>query len=362
MTEYTLRGAAVIGDALVSDAAVCVKDGRIVYAGDADKSSVIGEIFSGDVIMPGFIDIHCHAAGDIWFYDDPAAVCDFHRAHGTTTICATLYRDLGIDGMLAAINVIRDAMKKYPMICGVHLEGPYLNPKYGAMVSDAAVVCKKDEYMPLIDSGIVRQVTVAPEVEGSIEFIRALRKKGIVASIGHSAASPEEVSAAVAAGAGNVTHLFDATGAAFSPTRWDGTIETDFSFAALCEDGLTYEIICDRDGIHVRPEMVRLAVKTVGTDNIIAVTDACGGGGEGDDVNFVDGELSGSKLTMNKAAKNFAALGYDLPTVSKFCSANPARLLGLDSETGTIEVGKAADLVVLNKSFDVLYTFTKNDN
>ncbi len=361
MTEYTLRGAAVIGDELVRDAAVCVKNGKIVYAGVGENAPECGEVIEGDIIMPGFIDIHCHAGNDIWFYDDPKAACDFHLAHGTTTMCATFYRDLGIEGIISATEKIKDAMTECPTICGVHLEGPYLNPKYGSGRLDETVVCRREEYLSLFESGIIRQVTVAPELEGSDELIRELTARGIVASIGHSAASPSQVASAVASGAKNVTHLFDATGASIEPTRWDGTIETDFNFAALCEDGVTYEIICDKNGVHVRPEMVRLAVKAAGVDNIIAITDACGGGGEGEDVNFLGEELMGSKLTMNLAAKNFAALGYDLPTVSKFCSANPARLLGIDSTTGTLEVGKAADIVLLDSDFGVLRTFTQYD-
>lgn len=360
MTEYTLRGAAVIGDTLVGDAAVCVKEGRILYAGEASGIDPVGEVISGDIIMPGFIDIHCHAGGDIWFHEDPVGAAEYHRRHGTTTVCATLYRDLGVDGILRGIVTVKAAMRERPMILGVHLEGPYLNPKYGSQASSDPVTCKEDEYLPLLDSGVVRQVTVAPEIPGSIDFIKALVSRGIIASIGHSAASPTEVAAAARAGAKNVTHLFDATGASISPTRWDGTIETDFNCAALCEDGMYYEIICDKDGVHVRPEMVRLAAKTAGVDRIIGITDACGDG-EGDDVNFFEGELMGSKLTMNKVAKNFAAIGFDLPTVSKFCSKNPATLLGIDSYTGTLEVGKAADIVVLDKNFEVLNTFTQYD-
>lgn len=361
MTEYTLRGAAVIGDELVPDASVCVRDGTIIYAGAADGAPTVGEVIHGDIIMPGFVDIHCHSGGEIWFYDDPVAACEYHRAHGTTTMCATFYRSLDNEELIRAIGSIKKTMEVCPTICGVHLEGPYLNPKYGSDPSDEPVVCRREEYLPLLESGIIRQVTVAPELEGSEELIRELTSRGIVASIGHSAASPAQVASAVAAGAKNVTHLFDATGASISPTRWDGTIETDFNCAALCEDGLTYEIICDRDGVHVRPEMVRLAAKAAGIDNIIAITDACGGDGEGDDVNFVGDELTGSKLTMNRVAKNFAAIGFDLPTVSKFCSLNPARLLGLDGEIGALEVGKKADIVVLDKDFEVLHTFTQYD-
>ena len=362
MTEYTLYGRVVLCDRVIEDGAVSVSDSRIVYAGDRDAAPVCGEAVSrGGTIMPGFVDIHCHAGGATWFYEDAAACAGYHLRHGTTTMCATLYRDLGIDGILSAIERIKAEMKKNPVICGVHIEGPYLNPELGARSSGGDICADPAEYMPILDCGVLRHMTYAPEVRGTEQLMRDLKSRGIKGSIGHSKASPDEVRRAMELGASNVTHIFDATGAAVSPTRWGGTIEADFNVAALVCDGFTYEIICDRDGVHVRPEMAALVKKCAGVENIIGITDACGGDGDGEDVNFLDGELNGSKLTMNRVAANFVSLGFTLPEAAAVTSLNPARFLSMENEIGSLEAGKRADIVVLDDDFGVRAVYKAKD-
>lgn len=356
--DYTIYGVVIVGRAVYPNGAVAVKDGIIVYSGDRSDALVMGQEtdFGKNIIVPGFIDIHCHAGGDKWFYEDPAFCADFHLAHGTTSMCATLYRDMSIEDTVKAIADIKAAKAKCKNLLGVHLEGPYLNPKYGSMVQEGNVVADPGDYMRLFEDDTVVHVSFAPEVEGTAELLRTLCEKGIVPAIGHSVASYEQVKKAVNGGVKNVTHLFDATGASISPTRWDGTIEVDFNAACLLCDGITYEIICDKDGIHVRPEMVRLAEKTVGLENLIGITDACADGEDGSDVNIVDGELTGSKLTMNKVFKNFMNVGYSANDAVMFTSSNAARLMGL-SDRGSLEVGKRADIVVMDKNCDIIKVY-----
>ncbi len=356
--DYTIYGRIVLGDKLIGDGAVTVKNGKIIYSGSREDAPVVGDVtdYGDALIVPGFVDIHCHAGGDKWFYEDPSFCADYHLKSGTTSMCATLYRDMSIDDTVKAISRIREAMKTNTNIIGVHLEGPYLNPKYGSMVQDGEVFADPCDYMRLFEDDTVVHVSFAPEVCGTEELLKALREKGIVPAIGHSVASYEQVKAAVDGGVLNVTHLFDATGAAISPTRWDGTIEVDFNAACLLCDGITYEIICDKDGIHVRPEMLRLAAKTVGIDNLIGITDACTGSADDTDVNIVDGELTGSKLTMNKVFKNFVSIGFDYCDAVKFTSANASRLMGL-SDRGSLEVGKTADIAVMNENCDIIKVY-----
>ena len=212
--------------------------------------------------------------------------------------------------------------------------------------------------MPLAESGLVKQWTFAPEVENTDEFLSDLVKMGICPAIGHSAASPAEVSRAAKGGARLVTHLYDATGCAVEPTAYDGTIEVSFSFATLLEDNLYYEIICDKCGVHVRPEFVRLTAKTVGVDRICGVTDACTGDESDTDINIVDGELYGSKLTMDGVARNFAAIGFSLPDVFKITSKNPATVVGLE-KTGILKEGYFADIIVIDGDFNVEKVFVR---
>ena len=358
MDEYTLLGRVVLRDRVAEKGAVCVRDGEIVYAGSAADAPFLSNVISETgTVMPGFVDIHCHAGGSTWFHEDPAACAEYHFIHGTTTVCATLYRDLGTEGIMNGIETVRQAMNTCPTICGVHLEGPFLNPELGARSAKADIFADPAVYMPMLDCGILRHMTFAPEVEGTEQLMREMKKRGIAGSIGHSRASPEQVRRAVACGASNVTHLFDATGASISPTRWAGTLETDFNIAALSCEGLTYEIICDREGVHVRPEYVALVKRCAGAGSIIGITDACGGDGDGEEINFLDGELNGSKLTMNRVAANFRAQGFSLPEIASVTSLNPARLLRADSTVGSLEAGKRADIVVLDDDFDVINVF-----
>ena len=356
--DYAIYGTVVVGQKVYIKGAVCVEDGRIVYSGIVSEAPAVGDVvdYGNNIIVPGFIDIHCHAGGDKWFYEDPSYCAEYHLAHGTTSMCATLYRDMSIDDTVKAIADIRGAMKESTNIIGVHLEGPYLNPKYGSMVMDDDVVADPCDYMRLFADDTVVHVSFAPEVKGTDELLKVLCEKGIVPAVGHSVASYEQVKAAVDGGVKNVTHLFDATGASISPTRWDGTIEVDFNAACLLCDGITYEIICDKNGIHVRPEMLRLAAKTVGIDNLIGITDACTGSADETDVNIVDGELTGSKLTMNKVFKNFMNAGFSANDAVKFTSTNAARLMGL-SDRGSLEVGKRADIVVMDKNCDIIKVY-----
>ena len=357
---YTIYGSVVRDGCVIADGAVCVEKNKIVYSGPRAQAPVVNGVteVSGGYILPGFIDIHCHAGGAVWSHEDPVRFAAHHLAHGTTGVCCTLYRDLGIDGMLQGIEAIKAAMPEAPSILGVHLEGPYLNPKYGAATVDGEIHADPAEYLPLLDTGIVRHSTFAPEVAGTDRYLADLRERGIVGSIGHSAASPEEVEKAVRNGARCVTHLFDATGASISPARWDGTIEVDFNAAALLCDELYYEIICDSKGVHVRPQMLQLVKKLAGVSRIIGVTDACTGSpDDGTDLNFENGELMGSKLTMDQVARNFHAAGFSLPEIAEVTSGNAARLLGLYHKIGSLHPGKQADIVVLREDFTVAQVY-----
>lgn len=353
---YTLYGDIVTGGCIIENGAVAVRDGRILYVGPREHAPIIGPVqdWTGAYLLPGFIDIHCHAGGEIWCHEDPRAVAAYHLQHGTTGLCCTFYRDLGMDGILAAQEKVKAAMMEdTPSILGVHLEGPYLNPRYGSKPSEKPIAAVREEYMPLLETGIVRHVTFAPEVDGTEDFLADLLRLGIVGSIGHSAASYEKVRRAAEGGARCVTHLYDATGASIAPARWDGTIEADFNAAALLCDDLFYEIICDSMGVHVRREILQLTKKLVGPARIIGITDACGGPGGSGDVNFEDGELMGSKLTMDKVAKNFYAAGFSIPEIAMVTAGNAARLLGIYQDRGSIDIGKRADIVALAKDFTV---------
>lgn len=362
MKEYTLLGRVVLENEVLENGAVCASNGVITYVGEREGAPLCGEVFDFEdkYVAPGFVDIHCHAGGEYWAHEDPVAMARHHKAHGTTSILCTIYRGFTNEEYLSFCDRVKEAMKEEGIIKGVHMEGPYLNPKYGSETADEAEKIDRECYIPLAEKGIIKQWTFAPEVEGSEEFLLDIQKYGICPAIGHSCAAPEAVYDAARKGARLVTHLFDATGYSVSPTAYDGTIEVEFSFAAMLCDGLSYEIICDQNGVHVRPDHVRLLAKCCGVDSIVGVTDACTGDTSETDINVVNGELYGSKLTMDKAARNFKSIGFSIPDVFKICAKNPAKVIGLEN-TGSIKVGNAADLVVIDEDFNVRSVFAGND-
>ena len=353
METYALLGAVVLEDRVVPDGAVIVENGTITYAGRASGICLPENVRETDgLIAPGFIDIHCHAGGEWYCHENPRAVAKYHLEHGSTGMLFTMYRSVPVEMMIKHTYEIKALMPELTNVLGVHLEGPYLNPVYGAG-EGVEVPIRKDDYVTLAESGIIRQWTCSPEFDGAEEFIRDIASMGIVPAIGHSNASPEDVNRAVDAGARIVTHLFDATGSSVEPTRCRGTIETSFNTAVMIKDNLYYELICDKNGIHVRPEMAKLAIKTVGVDRIVGITDCCTGSPDDSDVNMLGTDLMGSKMTMNMAAKNFYALGLTVPEVFRVCSLNPAKALGIDGAVGSLAPGKRADILILDRDLEL---------
>lgn len=306
--------------------------------------------FGEKVIAPGFVDIHCHGSPEILGADDPVAAAREHYSHGTTSLLLSLYRNLNFEETMTALGRIRDAMRgEAGNLLGAHMEGPYLNPDFGSKRSDTVRI-QPNEYRRILGTGIVRQWTFSPEFEGGCEFCAEIAAAGVVPAIGHSRASADEVRRAVKNGARIVTHITDATGASVYPSRYPGTKEVDFDAACLLSDGLFYEIINDREGIHVRKDMIRLLIKIAGIGRIVGITDCFPGGEAGRDVNFTNGELSGSRLTMDEVARNFLALGLTLPEVFRVTSYNPARALRLENRIGQLCAGCRADLLVTDEN------------
>ena len=304
------------------------------------------------------MDLHCHAGGDVYFYEDPEAAAAHHLAGGTTSVNATIYHDIGRQGALDAMERIRalKAAGKLPNVMGIHFEGPFLSPKYGATKETSRPV-DPAEYRTIIEryGALMNQWTVAPELDNAFAFIKEAAAAGIAVSIGHTEASPEQIQHAVDLGARVCTHTTNASGTAISPTRYDGTIEVSAAMACVLHDELFLEVINDRDGLHVRHDTVRLLIQAAGLDRICGVTDACIGPADDSDVNLVPGVgLSGSRLRMNNAARNFRDnTGLNMCEVFRVCSLNPARAMRRDYEIGSLEPGKRADIVLVDRDYNV---------
>lgn len=325
------------------------------------------------VVLPGFIDEHIHGAGGSDAMDGTVKnlkiIADTVAKEGTTTFLATTMTQ-SKENILKSMKAVKEYMENDDgagaRIGGIHLEGPFIAAKFkGAQPLEYVVEPDKatfDEYNQASGNNI-KIVSMAPEVEGALDFIKHLESKGVVASVGHTAAGYEDIAKGVEAGLKNVTHTYNAQ----SPLhhREIGTVGS-----AMLIDQLNCEMIADT--IHVSVPAMQLLVKNKSLDKLTLITDAMRAKGLGDGVSelggqtvyvkgnearLADGVLAGSILRMNRAIQNVVEkVKVPLEQAVDYATINPARTLGISDTVGSIKEGKNADLTVLNGNFDVLYT------
>lgn len=348
-----------------------IENGRIAYIGNEEN---IEPIFETDgIIVPGFIDEHIHGAGGADAMDGTVealqTISEFLAREGTTGFLATTMTQSpeNITNALKAVKKVREKGEyKGAEVLGVHLEGPFISPKHvGAQpleyvaTPDAELFDKYNE----ASGNSIKIVTLAPEVEGGLGLVKHLSNIGVVASVGHTGGKYADVVNAVAAGATNVTHTYNAQTGLHH--REAGVVG-----AAMLLDELNCEMICDT--IHVSVPAIKLVIKNKPHDKYTLITDAMRAKGMPDgkselggqevfvnngEARLADGTLAGSVLKMNVAVKNLVEkAGVPFTDAIDFATYNPAKNIGVLNERGTIEVGKRADLTVLNSDFEVLYT------
>jgi N-acetylglucosamine-6-phosphate deacetylase len=342
-----------------------VVSGHVVVDGPVILSVTAAQRAGDDIIVPGFVDLHCHGGGGHTFTTgDPEAAraaASFHLAHGTTTMLASL--------VSSPYDLMRDATSAYAAlvadqtIAGIHYEGPYLSGvRCGAQNPEFLRDPALDELGGLIDlgAGAVRMVTIAPELPGALDAIALLAGRGVVAALGHSDATYEQTLAGVAAGATVGTHLFN--GMRPPHHRAPGPV-----VALLGARTVVCELIADN--IHLHPGMLAFAARAAGPDRAALITDAMDAAGMpdgtyelgGQAVTVADrvarltagGSIAGSTLTMDAALRNAVDAGIPLPAACAMASTTPARALGLDDEVGALEAGLRADLVVMSPDLHV---------
>lgn len=325
-------------------------------------------------IVPGFIDIHIHGADGSDVMDGSVdAIQTMQRAlpkEGTTSFLATTITQTNNE-KVQALATIKASMKEKiagAEILGVHLEGPFISKKRaGAQPLDhirGASVTTFNNFQQA-SGGAIKLVTMAPEEDLNGELVSTLKQQNVIASIGHSDASYEQLLQGIKWGMTHVTHLFNGM---------RGVHHRDIGVAggALLHEELITELIVD--GIHVSPPMVKLAYKTKGTDRIILITDSMRAKGlqegvfslGGQQVNvdksravLADGTLAGSILKMNQAVKNMIDFtGCSFTEAIQMATINPAKQLGIENRKGSLSDGKDADFCVLTDKFDVVQTYT----
>lgn len=353
----------VMRDHLIPQAVLFIEDEKIAGFGEMrntpipDGCAVIDA--EGLFVGPGFVDIHTHSDGKVFFQEDPVTAAQHHLKHGATTVLPALYTGMNTQQYVEAANILREAMQKPECanIAGFYMEGPYLNPGFGCDRTNNpwADGIFKEKYQPVIDAcwDLARVWCVAPEREGIMDYVMAVKEKNpnAVFAVAHSAASPQEVEALIPYGLRIGTHHTNATGDRPKYPECRGVCVDE---TVNYNDSIYAELICDSMGIHVDPYMLRLVRKIKGDDRIILISDAyaCDGpippGYDGvDDINFDwEGEIAGSKMTLDISCRNMMKhTGASIVDVFKFASYNPSRAVGF-YDRGEIAVGKRADLVI----------------
>ncbi len=360
----------VLEHGILWNGVILVEDGKICAVGKKDEISVpdgaqicdAGGLYVG----PGFVDIHVHGGGGHKFCEEPTLAAQHFLKHGETTILAALYYDLSKNEFLDSINRVRSAMKEETSpIAGIYMEGPYMNPVYGASPEKNKWRgdIKSEDYMPVIKEAknLAKVWAIAPEREGVESFMRDAKAENpdVMFSVGHSEATPAQIQRLKKYGIGLQTHCMNATG---RPQVSAGTRSCGPDEACLMDSDMYAEIICDSRAIHVPPDLMSMVIKTKGVDRIILITDSTVSPSASPeefrdiyDLNFDDnGGLYGSNLTMDVACRNLMThTNCGIAQAFLMASRNPARVIKMDDELGTIEEGKRANLVFVDDMFSV---------
>jgi N-acetylglucosamine-6-phosphate deacetylase len=322
----------------------------------------------GAFALPGFVDVHMHGSVGFDVMDGSQAslgrLCDFLIRAGVTSFLATTMTDSAarINMALAAMSTL--AERPSAPFLGVHIEGPYLNPDYrGSQPALHLRQPQREEYTPWLETGLIKLITMAPEIAGGEALMREALAHGAVVSVGHSGADYEAASRYFELGASQVTHTFN--GMPGIHHRQPGIF-----VAALENPDVTFQII--PDGIHVHPAVVRMLLRLVGIERVLVITDAMQATGLGDGdyalgdvfVTVKNGEartpaggLAGSTLTMPQALKNMMKFcNLSLAEAAPMLTRVPARSIGMYPQKGSLEIGTDADVVLWDEDLGLQAT------
>lgn len=352
----------LVNGALAEGASIHIEDGRIIEV----VSNATGSVEFGGTLVPGFFDVQVNGGGGALFNADPTVetiktMAEAHRQFGTTRMLPTLISD-DLEKVEAAIIAVDAAIESgVPGVIGIHLEGPFLNSAKKGVHDAGKFKELLLSHVPLLSSlkNGKTLLTLAPELADR-QVLEALSGAGVVLSAGHTAATYEQMKDAVEWGLSGFTHLFNAmTGfESRAPGVVGAAFDSPSTFAGLIADGY-----------HVHPASLKHAIKTLGPDRAMLVTDAMSTVGAVDKTFELygetivaengrcatkDGVLAGSDLDMISAVTYAAdTLGFGLANAITMASQTPARFMGLDADFGAITPGKRADFVLLDADHQI---------
>lgn len=358
----------VLENRILENGALEIDEGKIKSILESSENIAECVDYGDSIIGPGFVDTHIHGYSGHDVMDGDAEglkiISNEILKIGVTSFLATTLTDTA-ENLNKTVKVIGDNKEscKGAKIRGIFLEGPFFSLKYkGAQDHDcfSNPSIEKLKKWQELSGALIKKIAIAPELEGSEEFIKEAKKLGVYVAIGHTNASYDQVKSAVDAGANIFVHTYNA----MSPLhhRNPGVVG-----AALTLDNVYAELICD--GHHVHPAAADVVLKCRGSESVALITDCMMAGGMGDgnyklghfDVKVEDGtarlksgNLAGSILKLKDSLKNVINWGIASPFEAiQMVSLVPAKSVGIDNVCGKIEIGREADLVVLDKNYDL---------
>jgi N-acetylglucosamine-6-phosphate deacetylase len=368
------------------DSVILVEGGKITGLGPRDEVRVppdAAPYAAGDkIVVPGFVDIHIHGAGGHDVMEANARALDRITStvarHGTTSMLATTVTAPveetchSLQGIARYIrsheNPVGGITRLAAEILGIHLEGPFINKARRGVHPPDAIAKPSAEMLAQFRKaadGLVKVVTIAPELPGALELIAAAAADGLVVALGHTDADYDHTRAAIAAGARHAVHFYNA----MRPfTHRDPGIIG----AVLTDPEVTAEVIAD--GVHVSGPAIQVLIGTKGFHTVLLATDGTSATGMPDGNyrlgNFEvtvkggvsrnsEGKLAGSTLTLDRAVRYIVELGVPLIEAVRMATVLPARRIGLAGKKGIIAIGGDADLVVLTPDLQVAGVMTR---
>lgn len=377
-------GRAVLPDRVLENSSVLLEDGKIAAIGVPCPENAEKTDAEGGYILPGFIDIHVHGGGGYDCMDgtpeDILGMARAHCAHGTTAIVPTTMTcpDAMLEKMIGDFQAAKRDASVGPELLGLHLEGPFFSAKSkGAQPVGDQRVPTRDvlEHIIKLAQGNILRWDAAPELPNMDVFAQVMRENGILCAVAHTAANATVTTHAFDLGFSHVTHFYNAV---TTFHKENGIVHSGVVEATYIRDDVTVELISD--GRHIPKESMLLAHKIKGPDKIALITDAMRAAGTnvthsilgtkngGVPVVIKDNvaqltdlsSYAGSICTMDRALRvAHGEYGLPLCDVSRMLSLTPARLSGCADRKGSLEVGKDADVVIMDRDFQVTKVYTK---
>lgn len=384
-TQYITNAKILIKDRFSDNLGMVVRDGRIIAFTSKAPEDCETVDCGGKMVIPGFVDIHLHGGGGSEFIDGTLeafeTVARTHCMHGTTSLCPTP-ASCSLESLYKLFDIYREAKKvaRYSDFLGIHLEGPFLSlENKGAQNANYIISPTKELMAELLErgKGVVSRISFAPENEGMYNCIDMAREAGILLAIAHSNIQFEETEDVYNKGVRLITHLFNATTTIRKVNQIvrAGIVE---AFYTLPE--LKAEII--GDGCHVPKQVIAMARRFKGTENICLITDAMRAAGTDVTESYLGEVLpenrviieagvaklpdrsfyAGSIATMDRVFKNAVLnVGLSVEDTSAMMSRTPAYLMGAGDHKGVLDIGYDADFLVIDQNMDVEKVYVRGE-